>query len=180
MGKLASQLEDITPLFFALWREWRHGQGWRLGPDLPGALLSPHMVDDWDQLTDTSRNWFRQHAALVIAAAEQVKSKTSKEDPIISTTVRDPAIRPDTQTLRQSALVRMVDAFDAAKMGDNLTAIKLCRLARGYMKRNPEDIKVVNQIDRAINTIKKINAGRLPAHNSVDMVGRALAAVRSA
>ncbi len=70
--KLSSRLDEITKVFFETWRAWRYDQGWRLGPDLPSSLLSPHMVDNWDQLHDEGRKWFRQQAALVLVAVSQV------------------------------------------------------------------------------------------------------------
>jgi hypothetical protein len=70
--KLSNKLDDITRVFFETWRAWRYAQGWRLGPDLPSSMLSPHMVDNWDQLHDEGRKWFQQQAALVLVAVEQV------------------------------------------------------------------------------------------------------------
>lgn len=70
--KLSNRLDEITKVFFETWRSWRYDQGWRLGPDLPSSLLSPHMVDNWDQLHEAGRVWFRQHAALVLVAVEHL------------------------------------------------------------------------------------------------------------
>lgn len=70
----SDRLEDITRAFFTTWRVWRYEQGWRLGPDAPASLLSPFMVDNWNQLDDAGRAWFRQHAALVLAATDQVRT----------------------------------------------------------------------------------------------------------
>lgn len=77
MAQLSDKLDDVTKVFFEMWREWRHQQGWRLGPDIPSSLLSPHLVDNWDQLSETGRTWFRQHAALVFAAIEHVNRAAS-------------------------------------------------------------------------------------------------------
>lgn len=86
MAHLSNKLDDVTKVFFEMWREWRHQQGWRLGPDIPSSLLSPHLVDNWDQLSETGRTWFRQHAALVLAAIEHVNkpsaTKLSKKKPL--------------------------------------------------------------------------------------------------
>lgn len=78
--KLSNKLDEITKAFFEIWRTWRYAQGWRLGPDLPSSLLSPHMVDNWDQLHDEGRNWFRQQAALVLAAVDQVEGENKVPD----------------------------------------------------------------------------------------------------
>lgn len=178
MAKLSDRLEDISRMFFGLWREWRQGQGWRLGPDLPGALLSPYMVDNWDQLNDGGRTWFRQHAALVLASIEQTKAQRDLKPVVPTYTEREANTSPE--AARQHALIRLSDAAEAVKQGDNVRATKLVRVAKVYMQKSSADKKLVLVIDRALTIMKKVNSGKLPPINAGPAVDEALRHVRSA
>ena len=63
-----SDLESIAQSFWSSWRIWRLSDGWTLGPDNPSLKMSPDLVSDWVHLPDNRRDWFRQHAALVLYA----------------------------------------------------------------------------------------------------------------
>lgn len=178
MTKLSDRLEDVTRLFFSLWREWRHNQGWRLGPDLPGALLSPYMVDSWDELHDGGRIWFRQHAALVIASIDQLKVKKAAEPIVQTIPEREANVNP--VAAREAALVRLADALEMAKEGNNLQAVKLVRAAREQLRKSPKNNRFAVQAEKAVNVVKKVNAGKLPTFNSIVAIEKALASVRSA
>ncbi len=65
---LSDHLDEIAISFWETWKTWRTGLGWRLGPDNPVALLSPHLLPKWGGVSDEGQQWFRQHAALVVHA----------------------------------------------------------------------------------------------------------------
>ena len=70
----SSQLENISRQFFISWRIWRLDQGWTLGPDVPDSKMSPYLVRNYDGLEDHGKQWFRQHAALVLHSAQSFEA----------------------------------------------------------------------------------------------------------
>lgn len=73
MTMLPDRVDEVSQKYWETWRAWRYGQGWRLGPDDPKSLLSPFLVDNYDQLGDEGRTWFKQQAALVLWSASEVQ-----------------------------------------------------------------------------------------------------------
>jgi len=69
-------LEEIAQKFWQSWSTWRRNQGWTLGLDRPDAKMSPFLVHSWDGLDVEAKGWFRQHAALVLYAAQPYTGST--------------------------------------------------------------------------------------------------------